>query len=372
MAQSISRSGSGKRLAFLDWTRGFAALIMLQGHVFHSFTSKDLRNDGPYILSQFCGGLTPAVFLFLTGVTLSFLMDSSAKKGLDSWQRTWAAMRRAGFLFLVAVLFRLQMFLFAGGQSPWTDLFKVDILNCMGLGIVVLSPLAIFETRDRVRFAAISGVVIAAASPVIASLNLASIHPFVRAWFVPDANFFAFFPWAAFIAFGLSAGSVLRLVEDTEMHRVMQWAALMGFGLLFGAQYFSNLPYSIYSNVDFWINSPALILMKVGIILLLSCFAFLWTRHMNPNGWSFVRQLGGTSLLVYWVHTELVYGRWFGVWKESLAVPQVLAMVALIVSLMVGLSVARTGWKGRPGVGVVLRQQWNAFRTMPANQPAGD
>jgi uncharacterized membrane protein len=363
---------SGPRLAFLDWTRGFAALIMLQGHVFHSFTSKDLRSDGPYTLSQFCGGLTPAVFLFLTGVTLAFLMDSSARKGLTPWQRTWTAMRRSGFLLAMAFLFRFQMWAFAFGQSPWTDLLRVDILNAMGLGIIILAPLAIFETRDRVRFAAISGLTIACAAPVISSLNLNWLSPHLRAWFVPDPNFFAFFPWAAFIAFGLSAGSVLRLAEDADMHRVMQWAALMGTGLIFGAQYFSNLPYSLYANAAFWVNSPGLILIKVGIILLLASFAFLWTRHMNPTGWSFVRQLGMTSLLVYWVHTELVYGRWFGFWKESLNAPQTVAMAGLIIVLMIGLSVARTGWKGRPGLAVGLRQQWATSRSIPANQPAGD
>ncbi|MBI4892696.1 MAG: hypothetical protein HY821_18875, partial [Acidobacteria bacterium] len=330
------------------------------------------RGGGAYNLSQFCGGLTPAVFLFLTGVTLAFLMDSSAKKGLTAGQRTWAAMRRSGFLLAMAFLFRFQMWAFAFGQSPWTDLFRVDILNAMGLGIIVLAPLAVFETRDRVRFAAISGVAIAAASPVISSINWSWLHPHLSAWFVPNPNFFAFFPWAAFIAFGLSAGSVLRLVEDSDMHRVMQWASLMGIGLIFGAQYFSNLPYSFYTNSDFWVNSPALILIKVGIILLLASFAFLWTRHMNPTGWSFVRQLGTTSLLVYWVHTELVYGRWFGVWKESLGVPQTVAMAALIILMMIGLSVARTGWKGNPGLGVILRQQWTALRTEPVNQPAGD
>ncbi len=363
---------SGQRLAFLDWTRGFAALIMLQGHVFHSFTAKDLRNDGPYTLSQFCGGLTPAVFLFLTGVTLGFLMDSSAKKGLGAWARTWAAMRRSGYLLGVAILFRLQMWAFAAGQSPWTDIFRVDILNCMGLGIIVLAPLAIFETRDRVRFAAITGGVIACASPIISSIDVAWLHPIARAWFVPDTNFFAFFPWASFIAFGLSAGSILRLVEDSDMQRVMQWASLMGLGLIFSAQYFSNLPYSVYSRSDFWVNSPGLIFIKVGIILLLASFAFLWTRHMNPNGWSFVRQLGGTSLLVYWVHTELVYGRWFGAFKESLSVPQTVFMAVLVILLMIGLSVGRTGWKGNPGVHVRLRQQWNAWRAEPLNQPAGD
>ncbi len=85
---SNARTG-GQRLAFIDWTRGLAALIMLQGHVFHSFTARELRNDGPYVLSQFIGGITPAVFLFLTGVTLGFLMDSASRKGLSPWQRTW-------------------------------------------------------------------------------------------------------------------------------------------------------------------------------------------------------------------------------------------------------------------------------------------
>jgi hypothetical protein len=46
-------------------------------------------------------------------------------------------------------------------------------------------------------------------------------------------------------------------------------------------------------------------------------------------------------LLVYWVHIELVYGRWFGIWKESLTVPQVVLFSAVLVVLMTLLSIAR-------------------------------
>src|ERR1700724_2398582 len=70
------------RLTFLDWSRGLAVVIMLQGHVFHSFARPDLRGDGPYMLSQFLGGMGPAVFLVLTGITLAFLMDRGEKQGL--------------------------------------------------------------------------------------------------------------------------------------------------------------------------------------------------------------------------------------------------------------------------------------------------
>ena len=55
------------RMPFLDWTRGLAATIMLQGHVFHSFARPELREGGTYVISQFIGGIPPAIFLFLTG-----------------------------------------------------------------------------------------------------------------------------------------------------------------------------------------------------------------------------------------------------------------------------------------------------------------
>src|SRR5215467_6812372 len=90
------------RLTFLDWSRGLAVVIMLQGHVFHSFNRTDLRTDGPFMLSQFLGGIGPAVFLVLTGITLAFLMDRRERQGFDALARWKFALRRAGYLFSLA------------------------------------------------------------------------------------------------------------------------------------------------------------------------------------------------------------------------------------------------------------------------------
>src|ERR1035437_3033659 len=59
---------SSYRLEYLDWVRGIGAVIMLQGHVLHSFLRPELKTTGAYTLSQFAGGMPPALFLFLTGV----------------------------------------------------------------------------------------------------------------------------------------------------------------------------------------------------------------------------------------------------------------------------------------------------------------
>jgi len=335
---------AGGRLGFLDWTRGLAAVIMLQGHVFHAFTATELRGGSHYILSQFVGGMPPAIFLFLTGVTFAFLMDSVERQGLGVGARILTALRRSGYLFALAFLFRLQMWLFGLPDSPWTDLFKVDILNSMGLALGVMTVMAVFQTADRVRLCAFLGLAIAAAAPLVSALDWTSAPPLVKAYLAPDPNSFSFFPWAAFLAFGMSAGSVLRLAGREGMDRILQWAALLGLGLIAGGRYFADLPISIYAKSDFWLNNPSLVFIKLGVILVMTAFAYLWFEYVVRERWSWVRQLGMTSLLVYWVHTELVYGRWLWILRDALTVPQTVTVAAAVIGLMLGLSILRTQW----------------------------
>jgi len=335
---------ASQRILYLDWVRGFAAIVMLQGHVFQSFLRKDLRAGGPYLMSQFAGGMPPAVFLFLLGVTYAFLMDSQEWKGVAPAGRLGAAVKRSGYLFAAAFAFRLQLWLFSVDVSPWTDLFRVDILNCMGLALLVLSVMAVFRTEERIRLCAILGVAIAAASPMISSLDWSGTPAIVRNYIIPDHTFFGFFPWAAFVAFGMSAGSILRLLKPADVPSAMQWFGWGGLALAFGAYTISNMSLSIYSNSDFWLNSPALILIKLGAILIFVAFAWLWNIRTSAQDWSWVRQFGLTSLLVYWVHIELIYGRWFGAVKEQLTVGQTMFATILTLLLMLGLSLVRTNW----------------------------
>jgi hypothetical protein len=353
----MQNSGARHRLEYLDWFRGLAAAIMLQGHVFDSFLRNDLRGGGAFIYSQFIGGMPPAIFLFLTGVTLAFLMHSSERKGLEGGARVRAALRRAGYLLAVAAAFRVQMFLFAWPKSQWTDLFKVDVLNCMALAIAVIAPMALFRTAERVRHCAVLGLAIAFASPVISQLDWSAIPAPVRAYIVPDYRYFSFFPWASYLAFGVSAGSLLRTIPAESVERVMQWGVLLGGGVVAACAYCASLPFSIYTNSEYWLNSPALPLTKVGVSVIVLAFAYLWTRH--NEGWSWLRQLGTTSLLVYWVHIELIYGRWLGPWKGALTVGQTVAASVALIVMMVLLSAAKTNWNRITGWFAELRWRMN-------------
>jgi fucose 4-O-acetylase-like acetyltransferase len=85
-------------------------------------------------------------------------------------------------------------------------------------------------------------------------------------------------------------------------------------------------------------------LTKQGVVLAILSLAFVWTRYAAGSGWSWVRQFGTTSLLVYWVHIELVYGRELFFLKGHLNEAQTLVAAVLVILLMLAISVIKTRW----------------------------
>ncbi len=52
-------------------------------------------------------------------------------------------------------------------------------------------------------------------------------------------------------------------------------------------------------------------MMRVGTLLMIAFLSYAWCRWgLATSGFSPLIQLGQTSLLVYWVHIEFVYGRY--------------------------------------------------------------
>jgi hypothetical protein len=358
---------SAHRLEYLDWVRGLGALIMLNGHVWHSYLKPELKTSGIYQLTQFIGGMPPALFLFLTGVTLAFLMDSTERRGLSTGARVVEALKRSRYLFLLAFAFRVQLWIF-GLPAAWEGLFKVDVLNCMGFSIAIFAVMAAFRTVERIRLCAVLGLAIAFLSPVITQMNWNGVPWTLRAYLVPDYNFFGIFPWGAYLAFGISLGSIIRTVPPDLTDRMMQWSALAGGVLILICQYFAGSSLTIYPKSDYWLDNPAQVLTKVGVLLLMVSAAFVWTRYGAKSGWSWMRQFGTTSLLVYWVHIELVYGKasWF--FKDSLTIPQTVFAAAIVIPLMLMVSTMQTHrerWKE-----ALTQLGWN-FKPRP-DAAAGD
>ena len=338
-----------KRYSFLDWMRGLAVLLMIQCHTFNCFVRMDLRDGGPYVLSQFVGGMAAPLFLFMAGMTLAFQMESLERREPLRMRRWLGALKRGGYVLGIAFLFRFTNWAGSLPNAQAQELTKVDILNCMGVAMIAVAAAAMLGSKSRARAAAAAGLAIAALTPLAANLDWSGAPSLLHEYLAPGLGRgrFAFFPCAAYVAFGLSLGTVVKRTPPERIERLMQWCVPIGFALVLTSQYFSNLPYSIYPKSNFWTDSPALILIRVGICLLLMASAYVWTEFCSGGGWSWMLTLGQTSLMVYWVHVVMVYGRWASPIKRALDIPRATLATLALMALMLGLAEAKLRWAGR-------------------------
>jgi uncharacterized membrane protein len=338
-----------KRFAFLDWMRGLAVVLMIQCHTFNSFARVDVRDGGPYVLSQFVGGMAAPLFLFMAGMTFGFQMESLDRREPLRARRWLISLRRASYILGIAFLFRFTNWAGSWPNGNLGELSKVDILNCMGVGMIALAALAMAPPSSRALYAAAAGLAIAAAAPLVANLDWGNAPRLLHEYLAPGTGRgrFAFFPCASYVGFGIAAGDIVKRTAAGGIERLMLWCAPVGVTLVFTAQYFSNIPYSVYPKSSFWSDSPALILIRLGICLLTMAGAYLWTEYCAGSGWSWMVTFGKTSLLVYWVHVVMVYGSLANPLKHALGIPGTALATLTVMATMLALAEAKLWWVAR-------------------------
>jgi len=353
------------RLAYIDWMRGLACVLMFQTHCYDAWLGGAARKSTFFMWSQLGGTLPAPLFLFLAGISFALVVDTLREKNIPVSQIARTTIRRGAEIFALGLLFRLQEFLIAWGWAPWTDLFRVDILNTIGISMMLMGlfcgGILPFLSPARARLglgicAAAVGLTISLLTPLMWTNWRPRWLPWPLESYVngvhnlgePQAWLFPIFPWTAFAFIGLAVG--LFLVSDWARNNRGMAVALGAAGglLIYLAKWLDARPEQLYAVYDFWHTSPNFFLIRVGLLLLILAAAYMWCRW-GAGQWSFspLIQMGQTSLLVYWVHIELVYGRFSILHKRAQDIRTASLGLLVIFLSMVLLSVLRTEMKGR-------------------------
>jgi predicted acyltransferase len=346
--------------------RGLACLLMFQTHCYDSWLGGEARKSTFLMYSQIGGTLPAPLFLFLAGISFALVADKLIRKNVSASEITRTMARRGAEIFAFGLLFRLQEYLIAWGWAPWSDLFRVDILNMIGLSMILMALVcggALHLANPQRRRAALVASA-AAVAALIAMLTPPLWTTFRPAWLpwplesyingvhnlgAPQPWLFPVFPWAAFAFAGLASGFVL--FSDWGREHVAQTAALFGIGgaaVILVARWLDRLPTQIYSAYDYWHTSPNFFLTRVGLLLGIAFLSYAWCRWgLGTKGFSPLIQLGQASLLVYWVHIEFVYGRLSILPKRAVGIGTASLGLLTIFLMMLGLSLLRTriDWK---------------------------
>jgi uncharacterized membrane protein len=358
------------RVAYIDWVRGFACLMMFQTHCYDSWLGGAARASGFFKLSQLGGTLPAPLFLFLAGVSCALVTDRLRQKGLQANEIARTTILRGGEVFLLALLFRLQEFLLGMGHAPWTDLLRVDVLNAIGLSLVMTGlacrVAAVGGTDDvsRLRRRSIGiAVAIAAVIAVVTPLLWTTSQPHWRAWWLesyvngvhtfgtPQPWLFPLFPWAAFAFAGLAASFLLQ----TDWARQQETAAMFlagvgGVVLVALGIWLDARPVQLYAVHDFWHTSPNFFLARTGVVMVILFAGYTWCRW-GAGQWGFspLIELGKSSLLVYWVHIEFVYGGFSILPKRGVGIGAATVGLLAIFIAMTMLAIFHNRFQGRAG-----------------------
>jgi uncharacterized membrane protein len=417
-------SAPSSRLAYIDWLRGLACVLMFQTHCYDAWLGGSARNSTFLMYSQLGGTFPAPLFLFLAGISFAMVTKKLMQKDLPANEIARKTIRRGAEILALGLLFRLQEYLIALGWAPWSDLFRVDILSTIGASMMLMGVMCwavlefVNETRSpggprpvwagegthstpsfqsvaqgRLRayvdrggtgalaraienplrprasltlVALLTAIAITAVTPLLWTTWRPRFLPWELETYVngvhnlgqPQAALFPIFPWTAFAFAGLAFGFILTGDYAQKLGwRLFAIGGLAGVAFYYVAKFCDARPWQIYPVFDFWHTSPEFFLMRVGFLLLFVLGAYVWCRWgLGQKGFSPLIQLGNTSLLVYWVHIELVYGKFAILPHRSQGIAGASTGLLIIFLLMLALSLVRTAWKSHADRVLLLAQ----------------
>jgi uncharacterized membrane protein len=365
-----------KRLSYIDWMRGLACLLMFQTHCYDSWLRPDLHETQLYKLSQFAGTLPAPLFIFLAGVSFALVTEKLRGKGIARAEIARKTTLRGIEIFGLGILFRIQEYVLGHKWVPWTDLFRVDILNILGISMLLMGILCWFTAAADIFVARKRGILCSLIFAGIIALSTPPLWTTWRPWFLPwplqtyingvhafgDPQHWLFpiFPWCAFAFVGLATGFLISS-EFAQTRETVFFASLgiAGSAAILLSVGLDALPIRLYSVYDYWHSSPNFFLARCGVLLIILWLAYGWCRWgYAQRGFSPVLQLGQTSLLVYWVHMEFVYGRLSILPKRGCSISKATFGLCVIFLAMLGLSIWRT------------RSKKSSFKALRPQSPA--
>jgi uncharacterized membrane protein len=340
------------RRRYLDWLRGVAVIVMVGTHVTDAWTLDADKKGQLYGYVIFVAGLAAPLFLYLAGLTLS--MGSVARASTVGHTAAAAAARLRGWqIFALAFIFRLQSQLLGWGALG--NFLKVDILNVMGLSMVVAAMLWSVSASRAIRLVAfvIATTAITMVTPIVREVPwLAPLPDPIEAYIRPIAGRTAFtiFPWSGFLFAGVIVGELVAAAR-TQIDEIRLQVGLACAGVAGGALgYWASFQPSIYPVSNFWTSSPTFFFIKLGIVTAMVPFAravdlfhdLVQTRLGRTPG-VVTTALGKSSLFVYWIHVEMVYGLLGRPLRRSLPLEASLTATFVLCLILYGIVL----WKNR-------------------------
>jgi len=210
---NIANSGVSRRVASIDWMRGFVMVLMTIDHASMAFDAHHLDNDSALyanastmalpaaeFFTRWMTHLCAPTFVFLMGTSLAISVERRVVKGVDAWEIDKSMLIRGAIIAL------LDLTVVSLGSAHW----NFGVLYAIGLSMILMVPLRRLPTWGQ----------------LILAIGWMALGEMVTGWFwTPPGN--SSVPAALTVA---SYGSNLLVIK----YPVIPWLAISVLGWVFG------------------------------------------------------------------------------------------------------------------------------------------
>ena len=137
------------RLAYIDWMRGLACVLMFQTHCYDSWLSGAARKTTFFMWSQLGGTLPAPLFLFLAGISFALVTDKLRQKGVTPKAIARTTIRRGAEILGLGCCSGCRSTSSPGAGRRGADLLRVDILNTIGVSLMLMGVVCWIVLRLR-------------------------------------------------------------------------------------------------------------------------------------------------------------------------------------------------------------------------------
>lgn len=342
-----------KRITFIDLTRAYAIIMMVQGHTIDLVLNQKYRlNSIVYDIWEYNRGVTAPLFLLMSGVIFTYLLTKYQTP--EGNPRTKKGVKRG--LMLIALGYALQLNSTIFFEFPhFLDIpnnyaIVVHVLQCIGIGLITLVGLYKFAQWSKISYFWILIVTgmsfIVFHNAVVQMTWLDNVPIWFANFFTPKfGSHFPLFPFLGFLLLGGALGSTIHNHQKFYTSYKFGLAVIITgiIGLLF-------LHVAMFNIRDYYlthhpINSlPDFIMFdrifSVGIVV--GIFSLISVKYTKIN--TFILTMGKNTLWIYVVHHFILFYTLFipgpvyvlfqnklGPWQSVLCA---LAVLALVLSLL--------------------------------------
>lgn len=297
---------------------------MLEGHVLRELLTPEIKTTQFFTLHEILHGVTAPGFLFSAGFTFAIATqrrwEQVTAPTYGFFKRIW----RAIMLILIGYALHfpylsLQKTIAVANSTQWNTFFFFDVLQCIGVGLLLMRLLLITMKQERLFIAMLVALlfVVVYSTPMFWSIHIQKFLPLSISSAINGSTYSSFplFPFTGFLLAGTCVSWLfLRAAQSGRELIFIKWLMFTGVLLIAVGILLDALPFQTYFEYSFWRTSPNYFWIRLGVLLLmLGGLWFIEDFYATRSGsvaWmpKWLTVLGVESLFVYIAHLLILCG----------------------------------------------------------------